>query len=291
MSKQIYFWFILLFSTTLFAQESLELDKKMLSQGKQIVSDAQKVIGAENIKLESFNLKIKSTYDEEILDSINELKVLLPDKICIVQNSPKPFPTITTTIWNGVKYRKFSESEYFGQRMVVDMTNPPSNSRATEIGNKIGKGKAEKLKSLKRINQREWFYNDVWWKFFGVILMQPFENNLEFKYVGKAKSGDITANIVDVKSKNNRNYRLIFDSATNYLLMMIESFKGDDGGYEVKYYYSNRERKDNVLIPKKIKIENKFIPTGKEPRISYTNIDVLDFNLNPDFKESLFEIK
>jgi hypothetical protein len=72
--------------------------------------------------------------------------------------------------------------------------------------------------------------------------------------------------------------------------MMIVSYKGFDGDYETKYYYSNRESVGGILIPKKIKAEHKFTPTGEASRVSYMNINIEEFSIKPEFKSNLFDV-
>ena len=72
--------------------------------------------------------------------------------------------------------------------------------------------------------------------------------------------------------------------------MMIEKYTYFDGDYEIKYYYSNHELVNDVLIPKKIKVEYRFTPTGKETRVTYKYNEVLDFKINPKFKPNLFDV-
>ena len=135
----------------------------------------------------------------------------------------------------------------------------------------------------------------MWTELFPLILAHPFEKDLNFNYIGKAKANNVTANVVDFKPKNGKNYRLLFDAETNYLLMMIVNYKRDDpffiGDVETKYYYSERELSGDILIPKKIKVENKQTAAGQKPKIGFQNIEILEFKFNPELKESLFEIK
>lgn len=292
MTKQFYVWLILLFSTTLFAQDNSQLDKDRIIKAEQILKDAQKAIGAEKINLNSFHLKTKFILDASMGEITDETDVLLLNNIRSVTTVEQPSSMKITRIWNENRYKASVESEIGGQRFVRDITNSSlSNDALKKVGNKIDKDKLDKLKESRKRDPKNLFYWSIWQNFFPLVLIQPFEQNLEFKYVGKAEVSKRFANIIDVKSKNGSNFRLLFDSETSLLLMMIESFKGEDGNYETKFYFSNKEVIDNVLIPKRIKVENKFTPTGKEPKISLRNIEILEFKLNPELKESMFEIK
>ncbi|MGI8883454.1 MAG: hypothetical protein ACR2IA_04320 [Pyrinomonadaceae bacterium] len=292
MTKPLYFWLILLLSTTLFAQNSVELDKHSVIKGQQILKDARKAIGTEKMNLNSFRLKTKSTsFSTRANEMADEINVILPDRIHKIHTVKQPQNFTVTSIWNSEKYKAISETEFFGRRTVIDVTNSSLNSQTLEkLGDKIGKGKVDNFKEFAKIEPKQMFYANIWQVFFSITLIQPFEQKLEFKYIGKAKSANRVANVIDAKSQIGRNYRLLFDSETNHLLMLIETFKSKNGDNENKYYYSNREMVNNVSIPKKIKVEEKFTPTGKEPRISHTSIDVVEFSLNPEFKKSLFDV-
>lgn len=302
MTKQIHFWLILLFSTTIFAQRSAVLNKET-TKGEQIFKDAQKAIGSNEINLQSFSLKMKNVSLRTSNEILIEVKAVLPDKFSEITNMTQPTQMTATSTWNGTKYKAIVDAVMLGQRSVADITKSSLNSSLNselvdKIGNKIGKEKAEQLKRYRKKDPKEQFYlNNIWQGLFPLTLIQPFEQNLEYKYIGKAKSGSQVANVVDVTSPSGTAYRLLFDSETNYLLMMMESHEGQsmsgvDGTYETKLYFSNRKKIDNVLIPTQIKIEYKFIPkTDKEPKISYEIIDILEFKLNPEFKKDMFEIK
>lgn len=296
MTKLLYFWLILLLPVTIPAQNSAELEKNSIIRGEQIVKDSRKAINSEKINLIGFKLKTKSVndnaFDPKMRNVADEINVSLPDKIRTVRFIEELGDFTNTRIWNAEKYKEISETDFFGKHTVKDVTNFSLNSQSLEnISNKLGKEKMGNFKGYVKHDPKEMFNAEIWQVFFPLLLIQPFEQNLKFKYVGKAKSDNRIANVVDVVGQNGRNYRLLFDSDTNYLLMTIESFKGNDGDYENKYYYSSRELTENVLIPKKIKVENKFTPTGEKSRISYTNIDILEFKLNPEIKENIFEVK
>lgn len=299
MTKQICFWLIL-FSTTIFAQSSAGL--KDTIKGEQIIKDARKAIGTNEINLQSFSLKMKNLSLRTSTEALIEVKAMLPDKFSEITSSTQPYQMTSTSIWNGTQYKAIVEAEMLGERRVSDITksslNLSLNSEIVDkIGNKIGKEKAEQIKKYRRKAPKEQFYlNNIWQVFFPLTLIHPFEQNLEFNYVGKAKSGSQTANVIDVTSPSGTAYRLLFDSETNYLLLMMESYEGQsmtgvDGTYETKLYFSERKTIDSLLIPTKIKIERKFTPKiGKEPKVFYENIDILEFRLNPAFKKNMFDI-
>lgn len=286
---------ILLLATFVFSQEKIDV-KEQAKNGVQIIENARKAIGAIDI--------VKSVYLSTISESViekfhitesREISLILPDKILLINSSKTPVESKDTTKWNGEKYKKFYEFvDLDGRRTITDATKSKNYDNSIKFAlDKGDKETAEKLEALKK-NQPDptrQLYNNLWTSLFPLILTQPFESNAEFKYIGNVKASNTLTTVVDVVTGNSHLLRLFFDSKTNYLLLMIETYTFWDGDYENKYYYSNRELINNVLIPRKIKVENKFTPTGKEPRISYVNIDILEFKLNPEFKKDTFEIK
>lgn len=297
--------YVLVIFTSSYSQDDKLSEAERLEKGSQIVRDAQKTMGLEKIEIKSFYLKWKnpisikdnSSKSVKTAEPITEISVMMPDKIQSSFIMDESFNSKSTSTWNGTKFRKISEFEMFGQRTVKDITNADSQTKENlkALEGKIDKEKLDNLKNFRKKDPKEDLSDNFWVKLFPLILKHPFEQNLDFKYVGKAESAGKFANVVDVKSKNGRTYRLLFDSETNYLLMMVVKYniaEGTfDGDYEVKYYFSNRELVDNVLIPRTIKVEQKVTAAGKEPRISYSNIDIVEFKLNPEFKKDMFEIK
>lgn len=299
--------FILILFLPTYSQDKELASAEKLRRGMEIIADARKAVGIDKADIKSFHFKSKTlstTKNEAAAKSLSlittyEVNAAMPDKIQLISLSEAPAVFKNTSVWNGIKYKKISEFDFMGERKVEDITNSSLNAENLKtLEGRIGKDKVEALKKAGKRDPKESLNNEIWTELFPLILSHPFEQGLEFNYVGRAESANRTANVVDVKPKNGKSYRLFFDSETNYLLMMIESYKvsGDfggafDGDYEVKYYYSNRELIDNVLIPRKIKVEQKVVSAGKEPRIGYRNIDVLEFNLNPEFKKNMFEIK
>lgn len=292
--KILIVFLVLFFSLNIFSQEKSNTNKEQMAKGKQIVEDARKEIGADKLisNLGSFQLSMKSQSElgEFVILNTKEISVMLPNKILSVYTTTKPLESTETSIWNGEKYKKLLEIVTFdGRRNTQDVTNQ-------EWGSSLGKfvKDSETLEKIKKaraaINPKVRMNDNLWNEIFPLILTHPFETQVEFKYVGKAESANREANIVDTTSQGGRAIRFFFDSKTNQLLMMIEKYNFFDGDYETKYYYSNRELVDNVLIPKKIKVEYRFTPTGKDTKVTYKYIDVVEFKINPKFKPNLFDV-
>ena len=292
---------ILILLSSNYSQIANQINMKNSKENNEIIILARNAIGISNEEPNSFHIKLKQTFltkvenipdESTIKDATTELNILNPDQIQTIWSIETPFPSKTTSIWNGKNFKRIVEFEVMGKTVVQNISDTSRNKGSLKaLDGKIDKEKLDRLKDAKLKDPKEDFYNQVWFGLFPLILSNPFESNIELKYVGKAEASNQIANVVDFKSKNGRNYRLLFDSLTNYLLMMVVNYKGADGEYEIKYYYSNREKVGNILIPRKIKVENKITLTGKEPRLSHSNIDVMEFKLNPEFKENIFHIK
>lgn len=201
----------------------------------------------------------------------------------------------STKTWNGEKYKSTIETDVSGQRIVRDVTTQENKPLSKNVINIIGGKTAAALQNSQRADPKKIFTESLWTSLFPLMLSHSFEKDIKFRYVGKAKSNDKTANIVDVNPSNGKIYRLLFDSETNYLLILIVSFKETNerfvGDVETKYYFSERELIGGVLIPRKIKVERKSTPEGKPPVIRFSNIEIVDFKINPTLDEKLFNIK
>lgn len=268
-------------------------DKERVEKGIEIIENARKGIGIDKLisSLSSFQLSVKSVSDLNGSERVNtkEISVLLPDKVLFVSSTTGTFESKLTSIWNGEKYKKLSEFvSPDGQRAVRDITNQESGRDLSKFVKdpKI----LEQFKKATAIDPKEKLNNDLWNEVFPLILKHPFRTNAEFNYIGKAKSADREANVVDTTTESGRSVRLLIDSKTNQLLSMTEKYKGSDGDYENNYYYSNRELMDKVLIPKKIKVEHKFTGTGRDTKITYEYIDVINFKINPKLKSNLYDV-
>lgn len=312
MKKQILFTILSLFPLITVYSQNSSVENEKLNKGSEIIANARKAIGTDNAKITTFHYKIKQVLtqkkdsDKPPIETTTEIKSILPDKI----QSILVFGLggETTNIWNGEKYKSFTVIDMFGVRTVKDNTAEDkkttiSDETLKKMEGKMGKEQLEFLKNArnaKRPDLKLSLIEDLWTNLFPLILSHPFEPDLQFKYIGKAGSKGQIANIVEVKSKSGKTYRLFFDSITNYLLMMTYGYSSNSGNYggvfdgdrEYKYYFSNRETLGNITIPKQIKVETKFTPLGsKETKEFYNTIDIVEFSLNLELKESIFEIK
>lgn len=277
-----------------FSQENTDV-KEQVEKGNQIIENARKEIGIkDSIKSIYLSITSESIIKKLQITETSEISISLPDKILIVNTTATPVESKDTSILNGEKYKKFYEFvDLDGRRTITDATKSNNYDNAIKFAKDKGDTEtAKKLEALQK-NQpdpKKQFYRNLWVDLFPLILTHPFEKNTEFKYVGKAQASDTLANIVDGVNENGHALRLFFDSKTNYLLLMIEKYTFWDGDYETKYYYSNRERVNGLLIPRKLKVEHKFTPTGQAPRFSYSNIDIKEINLNPEFRKNMFDV-
>ena len=296
---------IFLFAFIAFSQQKNTVDESNQTQAAEIIRNARQAIGLDKTgEVSSYFYKSKTIIPLKELGSyenFEELSIEFPNKIQVIYSGKMPSSSQIsssnqlTRTWNGKKYKSISETEFSGKRTVRDTTNENSKPISKNVSDVIGKKTTSVLQDARKADPKNIFTESLWTSFFPLILSHPFENNIEFKYVGKAKSNNVTANVIDVKPTNGKTYRLLFDSETNYLLMMIVSFKETNdrfvGDVEEKYYFSERELTNGLLIPKKIKVEKKATPEGKSPVVGFFNIEVLDFKLNPKFDEKIFALK
>ncbi len=286
-----------------FSQQDYAKKQANQTEVDEIIQKARQAIGLDKSgEISSYFYKLKTTYFNDAtnqnynLATFQEASLELPRKIQVVESSSGSFSSRLTRTWNGEKYKSIFESESSsGQRTVKDITSAENKPVSKAVSDVIGKKTAAALQNARKADPKNIFTESLWTSLFPLILSHPFEKNIEFKYVGKAKSNDKTANIVDVKPSDGKTYRLLLDSETNYLLLMIVSHKETNerfvGDVEAKYYFSERELVGGILVPKKIKVEKKATPSGQSPIVKFSNIEILDFKLNPKFDEKIFEIK
>lgn len=295
---KILLWLILticLLTSLIFSQEKLILAEQ-LKKGSQIIEKARKEIGVKDTpKSVYLSTKRESKIEKFNISEISEISLELPNKILLINSTKTPVESKDTSIWKGEEYKKFYEFvDAEGRRTITDATKPKNYDQLIKFAkNKGDKETVEKLEKMQKAlpDPNKQINNYLWLRLFPLILSHPFEENMEFKYIGKSESAKRTALVVEAKSKNEREYRLFFDSETNSLLLMIEKYTFWDVEYETKYYYSNRDQFSGLLIPKNIKIELKVAPKGEETKIFYETIEILDFQLNPKLDEKMFEIK
>jgi hypothetical protein len=286
-----------------FSQQDNAKKQANQTEGEEIILQARKVIGLDKSgEVSSYSHKLKVTYFNNStnqnynLATFEEASLQLSGKIYVVQSSRGSLFSQLTRTWNDDKYKAIFEWESSsGQRTVKDVTNQEARSVSKAVSDVLGKKTTAALQNAQKTEPKKIFTESLWTSLFPLILSHPFEKKIEFIYVGKAKANDKTANVVDMKLTDGKTYRLFFDSDTHYLLMMIFNHKESNdrfvGDVEEKYYFSDREIISGILIPKKIKVEQKATASGQPPIVKFSNIEILEFKLNPEFKKDLFEIK
>ena len=221
-----------------FPQQTSIIKQESLTDGEKIVHLSRGAVGLEKQKFESVQYKVKTLLltktpsGRAMPDFFSEISLILPEKIQAVYSRGEPFPYISTKTWNGEKYKSFFEMEFMGEKTIKDDTNADRDSGKSKdygiLEGKIAKDKLAVLKNAKRLDPKEVLSESMWTELFPLILTHPFEKDVKFNYVGKAKANNVTANVVDFKPKNGKSYRLLFDAETNYLLMMIVKYKRND---------------------------------------------------------------
>ena len=289
-----------MFASICFSQPNNVIKQSNQTEGEELIQKSRLAIGLDKSgEISSYSYKFKITsllINNKNRESFEEISLILPGKIQAIYGSDSPFFHQSIRTWSDEKYKSILERESFsGQRIIKDITAEENKPLSKAVSDVLGKKTTTAIQNSQRVDPKNIIIGSLWTSLFPLILSHPFEKNIEFKYVGKAKSNDKTANVIDVKPTNGKIYRLLFDSETNLLLMMIVSFKESNerfnGDVEEKYYFSERELINGVLIPKKIKVEQKATPLGQAPITKFSNIEIVDFQLNPTLNEKNFEIK
>jgi hypothetical protein len=125
--------------------------------------------------------------------------------------------------------------------------------------------------------------SDAFLLLFPITLDASWYVPLEFQYIGQAESKDGKAEVIEAVTPTQVKYRLFFDIDTHLLLMMTENWIEESKPTENKYFFSNYQEKEGLLIATKIITErNGKVAQEKE---------IKNLKVNPTFKPGLFEVK
>ena len=243
--------------------ESVKKAEQILRQAKDAVSKKTKIA---NVKSFSFITKSSQqlSFAERKIEGMveEEFNLILPDKIR--HKSSGNYSTNQSEIMEILNGEKFSlKIDTFVDGKIVN----------TDFGAVIGK--KNRISDLKR---------ETFLLVFPITLDASWYVPLEFNYVGIAESKDGKAEIIEAVSPGKTKYRLFFDTETHLLLLMTQSWTGKDNKQnETKYFFSNYQEKDGLLIATKIITErNDEVVEEKE---------IKDLKVNPTFKPAWFDIK
>jgi hypothetical protein len=293
MKRAIKITFLLLFLTTnwIYAQTDPGKDTEKLKKGQEILNQARKAIDKGNVldNLKSFYVNIDNSLPAGNYNG-KEVSIVMPDKIREVSDlgNFKVFRIV-----NGGKYSEDSQMTLGGEIMpsLRQMGGqPPKPNIPSYIEEVLPKERLEYLKKnpdeLNKLMLEAGFWSDI----FPILLTNPLNTNVKYEYVGKAESAKQRADIVDVKSNFYRKIRLIFDENTHLLLMM--TFELDLAKLTTiqKYYFSNYQLTDGLLVAKTIKQEGEEVfKDGSEKKTYNPPSPVIkEIKINSNQKANLF---
>ena len=271
------------------AQESVKIEK-----GKQIIEEAGRIIQKNSTSsgINGIYLKISSSING--VSTSQEFSYHSPDKLYNTYSSVQNAKSIT--IWNGNK--RFEDYEMILNGKVIRQSVIDAylaKVKTSGKGTSPDKSKVtEKKANVSPDDSKIKFLENMWYHIFPVILQAPFEPTAQFVYIGKAEAANQQrANIVDVKSDYSKKIRLFFDEKTHLLLMMnVTTDKGNGIQYQERYYYSDYQPTNGLLVAKQIQRESREIDinTKSEKKLGNSFTTVGEFELNPKLSSDLFKI-
>ena len=190
---------IFLFALISFSQEKNAINQSNEMQATDIIQKARQSIGLDKTSEKiSYFYKSKNTIplkEFSNYESSEEVSLEFPGKIQAIYTSKMlsslaPSSGQLTRTWNDKKYKSISETEFSGQRIVRDTTNEENKPLSKAVSDALGKKTAAALQNARKAEPKTIFMVSLWTSIFPLILSHPFERNIEFKYVGKAKSND-----------------------------------------------------------------------------------------------------
>ena len=238
--------------------------------------------------LKSFYLSVDDTNSMQLYSG-SEFSIVFPDKIRLVSILG---PSKIIKILNNGKYLEDSELNVDGQVYSErKMGRTPSKPRMPSyIEEALPKDKVEFLKNnpdeLNKLLLEENFWIDV----FPILLTNPLNANVKYEYVGKAESPTQKADIVDIKSDFFRKIRLFFDENTHLLLMMTSRLDLVNSEVTEKFYFSNYELANGIMVAKGIKKESESVAKDGSGKKSYgpRQSVIKEVKINSNLKANLF---
>jgi len=284
--------FLLLFLTTNWAFAQTDSDKvaAKLERGQEIINQARKAFDKGNVlqNLKSFYLNVGNTISGNITTE-TEFSIVTPDKIRFVYISE---PSRTIKIINGSKYSEDSELSVNGETYSErKMGRPPLPTKIPSyIEEVLSKEKVEYLKKNSDELNKLLMEESLWTNVFPILLTNPLNTDVKYEYVGKAESADKRADIIDVKSNFYRKIRLFFDENTHLLLMMTRTLDRSKSTFTEKYYFSDYQLTDGLLVAKTIKKESENVSKDGSGRKTYgpSQTVIKEIKINSNLKPSLF---
>lgn len=279
---------IFVLASICFSQQTENSKSESLIKAESIINKAKEAAGFSE-SMTSFQIKLRNFGNNKIqqielpIDEQLEITVTPANRIRILTVFKSG---LNRAIWNEKGFKETVEFDSTdGQRKVVDVTKGVQLSQST-----LGAIKS-KIPNIKSPDSKAAAFSSNLWEFvFPLILTHPIESSTKFEYVGRAQAGEQTAQVLQTTTAGGRNLQLFFDEKTSHLLLMIEKYKGQGKEFVRKCYYSNREKRNGILIPTKVRMEHKVIKPGEDPLSLFYYLDLIDFETNPTVKPEIFKI-
>ena len=262
---------------------------------------ASKEVGANESVKELDDKDNKDFGDSSEREISTEILFEFPNKIKWLSTSQKLNSSIGTSINTSVS---LNAEKYKNQITVSANGKPFDTTKIPLLANLNLFGDSKKLTDAEIVKKRESFLDDFWLTIFPILLETPWTSAATFEYAGKAEAEGTKADIIDVKSLGTKKIQLFFDEKSHLLLMMTVKNEVEKDKSKVnedyKYFYSNYENVDGILVAKKITVEGntKFVTDksvmgykikGRNTESS-SQIEIKGIKINPTFKANTFLI-
>lgn len=258
----------------------------------------------EEILIESTNqVEGKSDLKRSRRDFIeNEISLGLPNNVktvSVIYGKVNPAENFTKleSVFDGTDFSNFTDTVSNGRKLDLSalIASLPSS-----VPDSV---KKQTSSILNQKPEKNIYLEDLWVNIFPRLLAFPWDSSIEYIYVGKAQSGDIKADVVELKSAFKSNIKLFFDEKTNLLLMMtVQKGEGEKKSETNTYYFSNYELTNGILTAKKISIRGSSIDKNRREieglpatlsseTKTIGEVTVKDLKVNPTFKPDFFAVK
>ncbi len=212
------------------------------------------------------------------------------------------FPDKMNRIVSTFSTNKNSAENYTKVTTLLNADNSSINVEAVRDGRQYNPNESnesqEKVKPTK-----EAILKGIASRLFPILLDLNWMNDKTFIYIGRADSGDIKADILQVENITDKQIRYYFDEKTHLLLMITEETSQNGKWLKSSTYFDDYQLADGLMIAKKVNIELESSVAETEVQVKAEKVKmsskskittetiIKELKINAAFKPDIFAIK
>jgi hypothetical protein len=291
-------------------------------KAKEVLEKARRAVynGFNPEKLTGFRLQREGTIHREIStiltkDTVSNGKVedkKIESEILFSSPAQAKVENILYSPTDNPSENYIKAESIFNAKSSINKTNLYRDGRLVDLNlilSRIPKAFYEQVKeglsNIKEIEKKSSENNSAWLDIFPILLANPWNDETQLKWIGKADYSGTKADVLEVILDKNETARFFFDEKTNLLLLITSSSISEKGiNVEKKIFFSSYEKADGILVSKKVIIETISISPKAEIVVDNTSHKIesqktrevqesilKEFKLNPALKSEIFDFQ